>query len=438
MKKVLAIVLALAMVLSAVACSCKSTSTTTTTTTDASGNTTTTTTTTTNDNGNVTTTTETTQAAATAEYVTADGKCGCGCGLDVSAYSPYIQELIYNAHKNGETLNVYGACDESYVNAAAYHFQELFNIPTTSIRYATGELYTRTEEEKDNPQADVWFGGSNDYYIKAKNAGLLGTYQPENEKNLIVSAGETKSKFIDPDYQWYGIYTGVLGIMVNKEEVESRGLTIPTSWKDLLDPCWEGLIAIPNPETSATATNFLATMHYVYGYPDNLDEEGLNQYLKDFDKNVSQYTKSGSGPSKMVGPGECVIGMSFLHDGVAQIANGYDNIQLIVPSEGSGFECGACAIVKNDKNPNASKLFIEYCLTGECVNLGKENSSYQNLVITAEAGAVQPKELEEVGLDDLSKCNLVPYDVVDVAPKLKDWTQAWLEIVGSDDRHKTS
>ena len=372
-------------------------------------------------------------------FVTEDGKCGCGCGLDVSAYSPYIQELIYNAHVNKETLNVYGACDESYVTAAAYHFGELFNIPTTSIRYATGEMFTRTDEEKDNPQADVWFGGSNDYYIKAKEAGLLATYKPENEKNLIVDEGLEQSRYIDPDYQWFGIYTGVLGIMVNVEEVEALGLEAPTSWADLTDPKWEGLIAIPNPETSATATNFLATMHYVYGYPDNLDEEGLAEFFKAFDKNISQYTKSGSGPSKMVGPGECVIGISFLHDGVAQIANGYDNIQLVVPSEGSGFEVGACGIVKNDAHPNASKLFIEYCLTAECVNMGKDYSSYQNLVITEEAGAEQPEELVAWGLDDLSKCNLVPYDVVDVAPKLADWTVEWLEIIGgSDDRHMTA
>ncbi|MBQ6595208.1 MAG: ABC transporter substrate-binding protein [Clostridia bacterium] len=372
-------------------------------------------------------------------FVTEDGKCACGCGLDVSSYSPYIQELIYNAHVNNETLNVYGACDESYVKAAGYHFEELFKIPTTAMRFATGELFTKTQEEKDNPQADVWFGGSNDYYIKAKEAGLLASYQPENEKNLIVEEGLEKSRYIDPDYEWFGIYTGVLGIMVNIEEVEDLGYEAPTSWHDLLDPKWEGLVAIPNPETSATATNFLATMHYVYGYPDALDEEGLADFFKTFDKNVSQYTKSGSGPSKMVGPGECVIGISFLHDGVAQIANGYDNIQLVVPSEGSGFEVGACAIVKNDANPNASKLFIEYCLTADCVNMGKDYQSYQNLVITAEAGAVQPEELINWGLDDLSKCNLVPYDVVDVAPKLADWTKTWLEIIGgSDDRHKTS
>lgn len=375
-------------------------------------------------------------------FVTADGKCACGkCNLDVSKYSPYIQELIYKAHTNNETLTVYGACDESYVKAAAAKFEELFKITTNATRYATGEMFTKTDEEKNNPQADVWFGGSNDYYYKAKDAGLLAKYEPENEKNLIVNPGETKSIFIDPDYEWFGIYTGVLGIMFNTEEGAELGLEAPKTWQDLADPKWTDekgnkLIAIPNPETSATATNFLATQKYRFGYPGEVDAAGLEAYLKEFDKNVIQYTKSGSGPSKMVGPGECVVGISFLHDGVAQIANGYDNIQLIVPEDGTGFEVGACGIVKNDKNPNASKLFIEFCLTADCVNLGKDYQSMQNLVITDEAGAVQPELLKQFGIDDLSKLKLVPYDVADIAPKLTDWTQEWLGIVGTDDRHE--
>ena len=377
------------------------------------------------------------EPAAASAFVTADGKCACGkCTVDMTKYSPYIQELIYNAHVNNETLTVYGACDESYVKAAGEKFEELFQIPTEETRYATGELFTKTDEEKNNPQADVWFGGSNDYYFKAKDAGLLQAYEPENKKNLIDNPA-----FIDVDYEWVGIYTGVLGIMFNTEEGAELGLEAPKSWADLADPKWTDkdgnrLIALPNPETSATATNFLATQKYRLGYPDNLDSAALEEYLKAFDKNVCQYTKSGSGPSKMVGPGECVVGISFLHDGVAQIANGYDNIQLIVPEDGTGFEVGAAAMVKNDKNPNAAKLFVEYCLTADCVNMGKDYQSMQNLVITEEAGAIQPELLKTYGLDDLSKLNLVPYDVSDVAPKLKDWTAEWLSYVGDDERHQ--
>ena len=67
-------------------------------------------------------------------------------------------------------------------------------------------------------------------------------------------------------------------------------------------------------------------------------DEGI-KYLADLDKNVQVYTKSGSGPSKNVGTGECVIGIGFLHDGITQIIdNGYENVALVVPSDGTACE----------------------------------------------------------------------------------------------------
>ncbi len=75
-------------------------------------------------------------------------------------------------------------------------------------------------------------------------------------------------------------------------------------------------------------------------------DEGI-KYLVDLDKNIEVYTKSGSGPSKNVGTGECIVGIGFLHDGITQIVdNGYTNVGLIIPSSGTSFEIGATAIFK--------------------------------------------------------------------------------------------
>ena len=107
--------------------------------------------------------------------------------------------------------------------------------------------------------------------------------------------------------------------------------------------------------------------------------------------------KSGSGPSKNVGTGECVIGIGFLHDGITQILdNGYENVALVVPSDGTACEVGPVAIFKGAAHPNAAKLFMEYALSPECVEQADDNGSYQFLVID---NAQQPEAAKQFGLD---------------------------------------
>ena len=162
-------------------------------------------------------------------------------------------------------------------------------------------------------------------------------------------------------------------------------------------------------------------------------DEGI-QYLVDLDKNIQVYTKSGSGPSKNVGTGECVIGIGFLHDGITQIVdNGYENVQLIIPSSGTSFEIGATAIFKGAKHPNAAKLWVEYALSPECVELAAKNGSYQFLVID---NAEQPKEAAEFGLDP---DNVMKYNFEDAKANTSKYVQDFFNALGAaaDSRFKT-
>ena len=168
-------------------------------------------------------------------------------------------------------------------------------------------------------------------------------------------------------------------------------------------------------------------------------DEGI-KYLVDLDKNIEVYTKSGSGPSKNVGTGECVIGIGFLHDGITQIVdNGYGNVALVVPSDGTACEIGPVAIFKGAAHPNAARLFMEYALSPDCVELAAQNGSYQFLVID---NAKQPEAAAEFGLDP----SLV-WDGYDFAKAASDTAQnvedvmAAIAASGADtgeDRFKTS
>ena len=311
------------------------------------------------------------------------------------SYFDGMDDLIAAAQAEGE-LTVYGSCEEEYLAAACQHFQEVFGIKVNYQRLSTGEVQAKIEEEKGSPSADVWFGGTTDPYNVVAKEGLLEPYAAQNASHLL------SDMYKDPDGNWYGIYKGILGFMVNTDELARLNLEAPADWADLLKPEYKGLIWLSNYNTAGTAKLVINTMIQKYGH-----DEGI-QYLVDLDKNIEVYTKSGSGPSKNVGTGECVIGIGFLHDGITQIVdNGYTNVELVIPSSGTSFEVGATAIFKGAAHSNAAKLWIEYALSPECVNLAAQNGSYQFLVID---NATQPEVAMQFGLDP---DNVMDYDFED-------------------------
>ncbi len=332
-----------------------------------------------------------------------------------------MDALIAAAKEEG-TLVVYGSCEEDYLAAACDHFKELYGIDVQYQRLSTGEVQSKIEEENGNPSGDVWFGGTTDPYNVSAAEGLLEPYEAINASHLIGDM------YRDADGCWYGIYKGILGFMVNKDELERMGIEAPRDWQDLLKEDYKGLIWLSNYNTAGTAKLVVNTMIQKYGH-----DEGI-QYLVDLDKNIEVYTKSGSGPSKNVGTGECVIGIGFLHDGITQIEdNGYGNIELIIPSSGTSFEIGATAIFKGAKHPNAAKLWIEYALSPDCVELAAQNGSYQFLVLD---NAQQPAIAAEFGLDPN---NVMDYDFADAKANTTQYVEDVMNALGSaaDDRFQT-
>ena len=331
-----------------------------------------------------------------------------------------VGELVKAAQAEGE-LVVYGSSEEAHVAAVVRQFEQLYGIKTSFMRLSTGEVQAKVTEENGNPSADVWFGGTTDPYNEVAAAGLLEAYEAKNAGNLV------DPMYRDKDGYWYGVYKGILGFMVNTEELERLGLAAPEGWDDLLKPEYKGLVWMSNPNTAGTAKLIINTMVQMKGHDEAM------KYFVELDRNVAQYTKSGSGPSKKVGIGECVIGIGFLHDGITQILMGYDNVQLIIPKEGTSFEVGATAIFKGAKHPNAARLWIEYCLTPEAVNIAKENDAFQFLVLK---NAEQPKEATDFGLDP---DNVIEYDFEDAKLNTSNYVKDYFEALGAaaDDRFKT-
>ena len=330
------------------------------------------------------------------------------------------QDMIDAAKQDGQ-LVIYGSCEEQHVAACAQHFQDLFGIDTSYQRLSTGEVESKIEEENGHPSADVWFGGTTDPYNVAAKKGLLQPYEAHNASHLI--SGTVR----DADGKWYGIYKGILGCVYNWVVRDRQNLEPPQDWPDLIDPKYKGMIWTSNYNTAGTAKLVLNTVIQKYGH-----DQGI-QYLVDLDKNVQVYTKSGSGPSKNVGTGECTVGIGFLHDAIYQIVdNGYENIGLVIPSSGASYEIGSTAIFNGAQHQNAAKLWIEYALSPQCVERAQEVGAYQFLVID---DAKQPSVVDQYGLDPN---NVMDYDFEDAKNNTEQYVADIMNALGGgDSRFKT-
>ena len=315
------------------------------------------------------------------------------------------------APSGSKELTVYTAFPEAEVVYYFNEFEKETGIKVNYIRLSAGEMLTRVEAEKENPQATLMFGGSTDNYIAAVEKGLLEPYQSPELSN-------TPASYIDPTGTWNPIYVGCIAFACNKEWFADKGMSYPGSWADLLDPAYKGEIIMAHPATSGTAYTVLATLVQLKG------DDGVWEYLGQLNNNMSQYTKSGAAAPNAVAMGEAAIALTFSHDGLQPTAEGYP-IELSFPSDGTGYEVGATALIKGGKaeEQENAKLFIDWMCSEKGQGLYAENNSFR--VPTNTKAAVAD------GLVTLDQVEVIDYDAVWAAGAKSDYCNQFEEKIAS-------
>jgi iron(III) transport system substrate-binding protein len=88
-------------------------------------------------------------------------------------------------------------------------------------------------------------------------------------------------------------------------------------------------------------------------------------------QNIGVYTHSGSKPCTMAGAGEYPIGVSFEFRAARQKRQGAP-IDIVFPSEGSGWDMEATSIVKGTKNLEAAKTLLDWSVSEKAMKLYNE------------------------------------------------------------------
>jgi len=259
-----------------------------------------------------------------------------------------------NALSSGK-LTVYCTVQHETCEKITQEFAQKYQVVTKFLTAPTGSILSRLEAEKNNPQADVWYGGTLDYHLQAREMGLLMPYSSPKFKEMTPQL-----QAIMKDYQ---DYTGaaslmVLGIGVNRQKMKQLGIEdYPKCWKDLLAPRLKGQVQIPNPQSSGTSYSFIANLITLWG------EDKAFDYLKALHAQIPNYVSSTMTANNLA-RGEVAVAMGFIHDYAKAKEQGTD-LAIILPCEGHSYSIDGVSLIKGARNPENAKQFMDFVLSKE-------------------------------------------------------------------------
>lgn len=224
-------------------------------------------------------------------------------------------------------------------------------IDVTVVRDSTGVITARMLAEANDPRADVVWGVAATSIHVLGQKGLLEPYAPAGLEHIAAQFRDGESP-----PRWVGTGILVTAFAANTPELKRRNLPVPRSFEDLTQPGFRGLVTMPNPASSGTGYLVVCGILQARG------EEAGWAYLDRLHQNVAQYTHSGSKPATMAGAGEYPVGVSLDARVIAEKSRGAP-VEVVFPSDKSGWDIEAMGVVRKKEVKPAAKAFADWALS---------------------------------------------------------------------------
>src|SRR3990172_2148874 len=180
---------------------------------------------------------------------------------------------------------VYTAADDKMHAALEAAFKKKHpNIAVKTVNLSTGIVTEKAIAEKANPQADLIYAVNTIALDQLKAAGALEPYAPKGTK--------IPPEFSDSDGFYTNHWLTVMVMAVNTKVLEQKKLPVPSSWEDLVEPQYKGLISVAAPTKSGTGLTIFTPLVDAYGW----------EFLDKLHPNIFQYGSSGRAPRPPGGP----------------------------------------------------------------------------------------------------------------------------------------
>lgn len=255
---------------------------------------------------------------------------GCGAQTAVETLTPEENRLvIYTSHK------------EEVYRPIIREFEERTGIWVELVTGGSNELLARLEQERDNPRADVMFGG--------------GVESLESCRDLFAAThcdgcDRVPDALRDAQEDWVPFSALPLVLIYNPKLVDPTQLT---GWKDLERPEFRGKIAFADPTKSASSFTAVATILQACG----------EDTMLGFARNLAGQQLSASGDVlTQVAEGEKLVGVTLEETALQRISDG-NNLALVYPAEGTSCVPDGTALLKDAPHPDNARAFLEFTLS---------------------------------------------------------------------------
>jgi len=250
-----------------------------------------------------------------------------------------------------ETVTIYTSTEDYNMELLQQKVDEKFPNYKVVIEYmSTSNIAAKVIEEGESSDCDIVLAEEYGYMEKMIAAGVLDSIEGDYDLTRYVDDAVPASvnKYVLPSVKTGG------GVIVNNAVLTERGIAKPTSYADLLDSKFHGLVSMASPKSSGTGYMFLYSLVKAWG-----ETEALT-YFDNLTPNVLAYTTSGSGPVNALVNKEVAVGFGMISQAVNKINDGNTDLEVLFFEEGAPFNLYGNAIVKGKKQRQAVKDVMDY------------------------------------------------------------------------------
>jgi len=268
---------------------------------------------------------------------------------DAAAAEP-SPELVAAAQAEGSFM-LYASVSEPQIETLLNAFEEKFGIRGEYLRLVSATLIQRfvTSYEGGGNEADVFLDSSPTAF--EMHPELFAALPAEELPNV---AGWPK--------EWRGereaiIQTSAMVVQYNTDLVDEADL--PQKWTDILDPKWRGQISLTDPRISNTYLGWLDAMERSHG-PD---------FVKQLGQQEITLVQSGAAGAQMVAAGSQALNFPAYSSFTIPLMEAGAPIGWKLMGEPQSTSQSSIALVKDGPHPNAAKLFVDWALSDEAIEL---------------------------------------------------------------------